>query len=381
MLMLMTSGGHDDDPESATFDGGGVLGTPVRSPDAVRALVGSSEVPLAVLDLPSGRLLAVNPALAGTLGSAVGAFTGSSSLNWLSPDDRPAAQRGFQALADGELAGYEAIHRIPHPRDPGQVLSVWVSAVDVAGVRVGLAAVVPVADYDNQFRALPPVSEIPEPGHTVIGTADSAWLIDRISQDVTPLLGLTPRQCAGQPILGVINPADLPAFLAAVEHARRGERAVRLALRLSAGSHGWAPVTVVLAPLSPASAPPLAFALIRDDDAADPPSLEGRTREFQLEARMLRLADELHAASLLPRLAQLPVLAEEPRLGQLTSREWLVLTRLLDGQRIPAIAADLLVSPGTVLDHRSAIYAKFCVHNQADLVRLIRRTGRSADDR
>ena len=97
---------------------------------------------------------------------------------------------------------------------------------------------------------------------------------------------------------------------------------------------------------------------------------------MELEAQMLRIADELHAAGLLPRLAQLPVLIEEPRLGELTSREWAVLTRLLDGQRIAAIAADLLVGQGIVRDHLSSIYAKLGVHSQVDLVRLVRRGSR-----
>jgi DNA-binding NarL/FixJ family response regulator len=60
---------------------------------------------------------------------------------------------------------------------------------------------------------------------------------------------------------------------------------------------------------------------------------------MQLEAHMLRIADELHAAGLIPRLRQLPALTDEPQLRKLASREWAVLTRLLDGQRIPAIAA------------------------------------------
>jgi DNA-binding CsgD family transcriptional regulator len=373
MLTLMT-GSHDGAPESTAPAGGSRgPGIPARSPDAVKALVGSSDVPLAAVDLPSGRLLAANQALAGALGSTVGALTGSCSLEWLSPADRPAARLGFQALADGDLTGYQAIRRFAHPRDPDQAFSVWVSTVDAGGARVGLASVVPLAEHDNQFRALPPVSKVPEPGSMVLGTVDSAWRVNRISQDVTPLLGLTPGQCAGQPVVGVIHPADLPAFITAVEHARRGERAVRLALRLSVWPRTWDAVTVVLAALSPGDLPPLAFALIRDDAAADLPGSTDSARELQLEAHLLRIADELHAAGLLPRLGQLPALTDEPRLGELTSREWTVLTRLLDGQRTSAIAADLFVSKSTVLRHLSSIYAKLGVHSQVDLTRLLRR--------
>ena len=370
MLMFMTT----------NREGVLVSGDPARSLGSLEALVGSSDVPLAAVELPSGRLLAVNPSLASVVGSTVSALTGSSSLDWLSPDERHAAQLGFQALADGDLTGYQAIRKFANPVDPDQVFSVWISAVDVDGTRVGLASVIPSARPDTQFSPLPSVPLIPEPGDAVLGTVDGSWRVDRISQDVTPLLGSTPEQCVGQPVLAVIHPSDAPAFLAAVEHARRGERAVRLTLRLRAGSHDWTAVTVVLATLSPGDPPPLAFALIRDDAAADSPG--DSTREMQLEAHMLRIADELRAAGLIPRLQQLPALADIPQLGKLTSREWAVLTRLLDGQRVPAIAADLYVSRSTVRNHLSSIYAKLGVHSQVDLIRLIRRgTKRPADGR
>jgi DNA-binding CsgD family transcriptional regulator len=345
--------------------------------DTIAALVGSSDVPLAALDLPSGRLLAVNPSLAAAVGATIGTLTGSSSLDWLSADDRHAARLGFQALADGDLTGYQAVRRLANPEDPDQVFSVWVSTVEVDGARVGLASLIPSASRDSQFRAMAPASRVPEPGNVVLGTVDSFWRIDRISQDVTPLLGIAPEQCVGRPVLGVIHPSDAPALLAAVEHARRGERAVRLMLRVSAGSHDWTEVAAVLATVAPGDPPPLAFALLRYDAAPDEPA--DSSRETQLETHMLRIADELHAAGLIPRLPQLPALSDEPRLGKLTSREWAVLTRLLDGQRVSAIAADLYVSQSTVRNHLSSIYAKLGVHSQVDLMRLVRRGTKRAD--
>lgn len=370
-MMILMSSSHDGAAESPAEADLPAPGTAAPSPDSVKALVGSSNVPLAAVDVPSGRFLAVNLALADVLGSTVDALTGSSSLDWLSPDDRNAAQLGFQALADGDLTGYQTIRRLASPKDPDQVFSIWVSAVDVDGARVGLASATPSTPHDEQFRALPPVSQFPEPGGVVLGTVDTSWRLDRISQDVTPLLGPTPEQCTGQSILGVVHPSDMPAFLAAVEHARRGERAVRLVLRVSVTSDNWTEVTVVLATISPGDPPALAFALIRYDAAVDSPG-DG-SREAQLEAHMLRIADELHAAGLIPRLQRLPSLIEEPKLGKLTSREWAVLTRLIDGQRVSAIAADLYVSQSTIRNHLSAIYAKLGVHSQVDLIRLVRR--------
>jgi DNA-binding CsgD family transcriptional regulator len=348
--------------------------TSTRPPNPVEAFVGSTDVPSAAVDLPSGRFLAVNPPMAKALSSTVDALTGSSTLEQLAPADRPAAQLGFQALADGALTSYQALRRLAASSDPGQAYSVWVSAVDVGGRRVGLVSLIPAADHDSQLGALPPLSRAPELGHVVLGTVDGAWRIDRISQDVTPVLGITLEQCVGAPVLAVVHPSDAPALLAAVEHARRGERAVRLTLRLSGGSHAWITVTAILATISPGDPPALAFALIRGDAS---PAGDGR-RELQLEAHMLRIADELRTAGLIPRLDQLPVLTETPKLGELTSREWAVLTRLLDGHRVSAIAADMFLSQSTVRNHLSSIYAKLGVHSQVDLIRLIRRGAKDA---
>jgi DNA-binding CsgD family transcriptional regulator len=204
----------------------------------------------------------------------------------------------------------------------------------------------------------------------VLGTVDGAWRIDRISQDVTAFLGITPEQCVGAPVLGAIHPADAPSFLAGVEHARRGERSVSLTVRLSAREPQWREVSAVFAVISPEVPPLMAFALIRG--GSGPGTAVDPTRESRLEAHMLRIADELHAAGLLPRLQQLPTLSGNPRLGLLTSREWAVLSRLLDGQRAAAIASDLVVSQSTVRNHLSSIYAKLRVDGQVDLIRTLR---------
>ena len=338
--------------------------------NVAESLVRDSEAPLAAMELPSGRFLAVNPALAKVLGSTVDALTGSSSLDQMSAPERHSAELGFQALADGDLTGYQAVRTLANSGHPEEAFSVWVNTLDIGGRRVGLASVTSVADRGSEPRPLllPATGEL---GDVVLGTVDGAWRIDRISQDVTALLGITPDQCVGVPVLGAIHPSDAPAFLAAVEHSRRGERSVALSLRLSAKSPQWCKVSAVFAAVSPDVPPALAFALIRGGSgtASSPDDRRGA----QLEAHMLRIADELQAAGVLPRLGQLPALSGNPRLGLLTSRECAVLTRLLDGQRAAAIADDLVVSQSTVRNHLSSIYAKLRVKDQVDLIRTLSR--------
>jgi DNA-binding CsgD family transcriptional regulator len=61
-----------------------------------------------------------------------------------------------------------------------------------------------------------------------------------------------------------------------------------------------------------------------------------------------------------------------PGLSRLTTRELEVLTRLLDGDRAPAIAADLFLTQGTVRNYLASIFSKVGVTSQQQLLTLFR---------
>ena len=165
-------------------------------------LVRDSEAPLAAVELPSGRFLAVNAALAKALGSTADALTGSSSLELMAPGERHSAELGFRALADGDLTGYQAIRTLAGSGDPGPAFSVWVNAVDADGTRVGIASVTSAADAGPETGPRAPLTAMRELGDVVLGTVDGAWRIDRVSQDVTALLGML-NSCS--PNVTVVN--------------------------------------------------------------------------------------------------------------------------------------------------------------------------------
>lgn len=56
----------------------------------------------------------------------------------------------------------------------------------------------------------------------------------------------------------------------------------------------------------------------------------------------------------------------------LSSRQLEILRRLLDGQRVVEIAGELFISQSTVRNHLSAIYQRFDVHSQVELLSLLR---------
>jgi DNA-binding NarL/FixJ family response regulator len=61
-----------------------------------------------------------------------------------------------------------------------------------------------------------------------------------------------------------------------------------------------------------------------------------------------------------------------PALSRLTAREWEILLLLMDGERVPSIAAELYVTQSTVRNHLSSVFSKLGVHSQAELLRQLR---------
>ena len=66
-----------------------------------------------------------------------------------------------------------------------------------------------------------------------------------------------------------------------------------------------------------------------------------------------------------------PVPLEHPDLKELTRREREVLIRLMAGERVPAIAKHLHISPHTVRNHLKSIYRKLGVGNQSELIERV----------
>jgi DNA-binding NarL/FixJ family response regulator len=122
--------------------------------------------------------------------------------------------------------------------------------------------------------------------------------------------------------------------------------------------------------------PEFAF-IVRPVDEADinmpKGSVSSSERVAALEHRLRRIAMELEAAGIAQRVRRLPDLTRLPEVSELSTRQLEVLTRLLDGQRVSTMAAEMFVSPSTIRNHLAAIYRKFGVHSQAELLAYVRR--------
>jgi putative nucleotidyltransferase with HDIG domain len=98
----------------------------------------------------------------------------------------------------------------------------------------------------------------------------------------------------------------------------------------------------------------------------------------KLDPRIVPLVAELHrqgrladAIAVLQSVRHLPETVRFPQLRALSARQWEVLSHLMRGERVRAIAKELFVSESTVRNHLSAIFERFGVHSQAELVALL----------
>ena len=86
-----------------------------------------------------------------------------------------------------------------------------------------------------------------------------------------------------------------------------------------------------------------------------------------------RIAVELHVLSLTANLPlPAPVLLAHPSLKDLSPREQEVLMHLVAGDRVPAIASELHISPHTVRNHLKSMYRKLSVSTQSELIQKVR---------
>jgi DNA-binding CsgD family transcriptional regulator len=119
-----------------------------------------------------------------------------------------------------------------------------------------------------------------------------------------------------------------------------------------------------------AQAPHVFGPLAGDSSAASQHVTSDRTE--QLEHHLWRIDLELRAAGLLPVATQTRDSDLAPRLAELSSRQREILSRLLAGERVPEIARAIYLSPTTVRNHLTAVFRKFGVHSQVELLAVIR---------
>jgi DNA-binding CsgD family transcriptional regulator len=146
------------------------------------------------------------------------------------------------------------------------------------------------------------------------------------------------------------------------------DRTVALRVQLRDAAGAWTNLCCVLSPLA---ADRDRLFIVMPDVAASTPVADWN-RSARLEHHLARIAAEIAASGMLENVGVAADVSRLPQLSDLTLRQWEVLTRLLSGERVSAIATALFVSHSTVRNHLSAIFERFGVHSQAELLSLLK---------
>ncbi len=205
----------------------------------------------------------------------------------------------------------------------------------------------------------------------IVGIADQALMVERISSDAETLFGRPVGELIGQPLINLVAAPDVANCLVALDEAAIAQRGVSLYLELRTAAAEVAPelpvfgCEVLILPLRPS--PSCSFVFL--------PSSEPMSRTHvgtDLGALLTRMGRGAENAGLARRLPALRADSTVAGLNRLTTRELDLLARLLQGDRVPAIAVELFVTQSTIRSHLASIFHKVGVTSQQELLDLFR---------
>jgi PAS domain S-box-containing protein len=310
-------------------------------------------------ELITHTFIAANDRAGEVFGTPADDLVGSDVLMRIHPDNREAARAGYAAMAAKVIDGYQVQRRVVRP-DGTELM------VSVSGRRVG--------DPENLFGLwiLVPGPEPPNPVEIlaieapaiVLAVTDHDWQIEYVSSDAE-LLGARGSELRGFPLIGLVHPSAATEFLAAAARTATDHLAVTVVTRMRAGRERWADRYCVLVRICEHQPPRLGVVISAGPTSVTPndpgSQLNEYARQAALEARAVRTLDAL------------PALARLPYGSELSARQTEIVARLVAGQRPADIARAMFLSPSTVRNHLAAIYRKFGVHSQAELLAALLR--------
>jgi len=314
-----------------------------------------------VLEVPSERIVASSPGAQQLLDPDGGAVLG----RYLEEFTADRAVSGTDLFAGGRMNGFEAFRVLRRAHGTDLKVRMWIRTFDHQPASRFVLVVI-VADQAAQSAMGASWQDAP----AVVGTANASLLIERISSDAEDLFGRSVEDLLGQSLMGLVAEQDVPNCLAALSEASATQNGVTLYLDIRAGddyaeSAGVLACEVLILPLQPS--PSCAFVFL--------PTSAGFSRarvSADLSEILVRLGRGAEVAQLVRGVFSGITERDVPGLSRLTTRELEIVTRLLDGDRAPAIATRLFLSQSTVRNHLASVFGKLGVTSQQELFNLFR---------
>jgi DNA-binding CsgD family transcriptional regulator len=323
---------------------------------ALRDVVMQSAFAAVLLEVPSYRIAAASPEAVRLLAPRGGDVVGRDINDFTIGDPSGA----LPLLMAGRLDGYETTHDLDQPGETVP-LTLWVRRVDDRDPPTHVMAVLTVSGQGTS-RLLPdaPGPYVPP----VLGSAGPDLLIDRISADIATLVGIRAEDLLGQSLLSLVTPASASLLLWGLAQSTTHGRGAPLRVELQAADGGGVLVQLLIVPLHPPAS--CAFSILPRVNLGG-----GDTTALEAHELLAQLAAGIDAIGTARQMAGISA-SNRTALARLSARELDIVTRLLTGDRVPAIAKALFLSPSTVRNHLSSIFTKVGVHSQQELLDLLR---------
>lgn len=328
-------------------------------------------VPCAVIEPSTGAVISGNERFASLVGvspSDVGRMT-------MEPLLEPNLWAQLRAVMGGMSAGVVEFAQLRGnwlmPSGAIVPTSCWVRPAERDDPLVLLAVAAVGPDAALPFGPYGPVTGDPV---LIVVHDENEWRISEISLDGLTLFGLDPDVDRGRALQSVVHPDDAPVLVAGLGRSGVERRGMAMNLRVRSRSGAWASIRCEISPLCSHNPPQPRFALAMRSLAAPGAGEPPGERIARLEAHLWRISVEVASAGLREASGSDEMRRDGLPLPGFSPRQLEILTRLLRGERVPTIARELFISQSTVRNHLSAIYQRFGVHSQADLIARLRPT-------
>lgn len=329
--------------------------------------VRASGQPMALGDPPTARFIELSPAAVRLVGEAANYLDiveqqdASGQLLRLMRDGLIEGARTRRRLrtVDGSLVDIDAIGWVVRsPDGPDLGLGLWLTDPSSSGRGSG--------HEDVLTPAFPKQDETSPRGDRLL--LDEYWRIRDIDADGERVAGRARQELLNSSFLDWIHPDDVPAMLFAVARATTSSIA-RALVRVCDPDGTWR--TVDLAPaVSDHGSALIAVVLVAE---TDPSGGLPRTAITAIPSELRRIADHIETAAVMAPLAELTGALGLAAAEDLSPRQWEVVRRLVRGERVSTIAAEMYLSRSTIRNHLTAIFAKVGVHSQEELLAMCRR--------
>lgn len=193
-------------------------------------------------------------------------------------------------------------------------------------------------------------------------------------------LGYTPAELEGMNVRELMPEELIPGIEEEISQIHSGDERLRIGIMKRKGGRT---LPIVFCPhvLRNDDTINAVVSIVMDMGEVQTAQRVGSSQTSGLASSLDRIAREIQTISLFAGAADIgDIPHDHPDIAQLSPREREILTKLLSGLRVPAIAEKLFISPHTVRNHLKSMYRKLEVPDQNGLIEKIRSLGQKQDD-